>query len=195
MAPKSEEALDERFKALIWGDAVCRDALIRARRLALPQWRIVSGVLYGALWNHLTGKPSGHGLKDIDLIYFDPSDLSFEAEDREISRAATLFEGSPYPVELRNQARVHLWYEKRFGQPYEPLNCADDSLLRYASRNHAVAIRLEPDDRIDLYAPFGLHELFAMRVRPNRALDNKATHTKKGARAMHLWPEVTVEPW
>jgi hypothetical protein len=58
-----------------------------------------------------------------------------------------------------------------------------------------VGIRLEHDDRLDIVAPFGLDDLFAMVIRPNRTLDNAVSHTRKAARAQSIWPEVTIIPW
>lgn len=184
----------QRFTEIILADPLCREALERARRAALAQWRIVAGVLYNAVWNHLTGRPSGHGVNDIDLIYFDDADLSWEAEDEVIKTATPLFADLPKPVEIRNQARVHLWYQGRFGKPYAPLSCVDDAPLRYTTVAHAVAARLEPDGRVDLYAPFGLRDVFEMRLRPNRAFEDLPAHRRKAARAKSMWPELTVDP-
>jgi len=51
-----------------------------------------------------------------------------------------------------------------------------------------VGVRLEDDDRLDLAAPFGLDDVFAIVVRPNRALDNAVAHPrcKSTARAGNL---------
>ena len=143
----------------------------------------------------LTGKPRGHGIKDWDIAYFDGHDLSWEAEDAVIRRVAAAFGDWPGMVEVRNQARVHLWFEGRFGTPYAPLTCTDESLARYASIAHAVGVRLEHNDRLDIVAPFGLDDLFAMRLRPNRALGNGPSHDAKARRFKALWPEVTAELW
>ncbi|MGF1658421.1 MAG: nucleotidyltransferase family protein [Rubrimonas sp.] len=178
-------AADPRISALL--------AMLRAQG---PQdcW-LVSGALYATLWNALTGRPPAHGIKDFDIAYFDP-DLSEAAEAREIARferaAASL--GLCAPVEPRNQARVHLWYPARFGARYPRLRRATQSLRLYASRCHAVAARLGPDG-LEIEAPFGLSELFEMRVVPNRILPNRATHEEKGARILRRWPEAVVEPW
>lgn len=180
---------------IVASDPLIAATLIRARDLALPDWLVVSGAVYQTVWNRLTGRPSGHGLKDIDLVWFDPDDLSFEAEDRTIARVAAIFADWPVPVEARNQARVHLWFERRFGAPYAPLSSSAEALGRYASICHAVGLRMKADGRIDVYAPFGLDDVFALRIRPNRVLDNAATHAAKAARMAALWPELTVEPW
>ncbi|RVC36567.1 nucleotidyltransferase family protein, partial [Mesorhizobium sp. M7A.F.Ca.CA.004.04.2.1] len=57
------------FLAIVLADPLLRDALARARTLDLPDWLVVSGALYNSVWNHLTGKPSGYGIRDVDLFY------------------------------------------------------------------------------------------------------------------------------
>src|SRR5207237_6386287 len=104
---------------------------------------------------------------DCDVIYLHTRDLSWDAEDAVIRRVAAATAGTVGPVEVRNQARVHLWFEQRFGTPYPPLASADEAIVRYASIAHAVGVRLEPDDRLDIAAPFGLDDIFAMVIRPN----------------------------
>jgi hypothetical protein len=68
-------------------------------------------------------------------------------------------------------------------------------LRYYASIMHAVGVRLEDDGKLDVAAPFGLGDMFAMVIRPNRTLPNAASHAGKAARAKAIWPEVVVEPW
>ncbi len=184
-----------RFESIVRSDPDLMRLLASIRGLALPQWRLVAGCLYQTVWNVLTRRSRGTGIKDYDLIYFDDRDLSWTAEDRVIGRVAAATQGCAGPVEARNQARVHLWFESRFGSPYPPLDSADEALCRYASVVHAVGVRLEDDDRLDTVAPFGLDDLFAMVIRPNYALDNAVSHTKKAQRAQVIWPEVTVLPW
>jgi hypothetical protein len=164
-----------------------------ARDMALPDWWIVSGAIYNQVWNALTGRPDLYGVKDIDLFYFDP-DTSWAAEDAVIRRAATLFPAHP-PIEPRNQARVHLWYESHFGHPCPAYPDARAPIARFASRTHAVGVRLEPDDTLTVHAPYGLADIFALRVTPNPLLPNRATHESKAARQKALWPELTVIPW
>jgi uncharacterized protein len=98
-------------------------------------------------------------------------------------------------VEVRNQARVHLWFKQRFGADYPPLRCADESLTRYASIVHAVGVCLETDGRLDIIAPLGLDDLFQMVIRLNRAIPNDGSYTAKAARAKAIWPEVVVLAW
>ena len=139
-----------------------------ARRLCLPDWLVFSGAVYQPVLNHLTHRPLDYGIKDYDLGYFDGSDLSYEAEDAVIRRVKTAFdEPLRSMVEVRNQARVHLWFEAKFGEAYEPLSSTAEALERFASATFAVGVRLESDDRLHIEAPFGLADLFALRLRPN----------------------------
>jgi len=189
------EAQRGAFLEIVRSDPLVEAALAKAEEAALPDWLLVSGVLYNTVWNHLTGKPSGYGIKDIDLFYFDGADLSYQAEDREIVRTQPHFAGLPRPVEIRNQARVHLWYPERYGQACPAYRNAQDSLRNFASKTHAVGVRSVAAGHLELIAPFGLDDLFSFRMTPNHALDNRRTHTEKAERAKSLWPEVSVVAW
>ncbi len=79
------------MEAILRADTAVWPALVLARDLALPDWLIVSGAVYNTVWNHLTRKPAGHGIRDVDLFYHDASDLSWEAEDRVIRWSAGHF--------------------------------------------------------------------------------------------------------
>jgi uncharacterized protein len=185
--------------------AVRLDAMVRASprlmrvleiacELDLPDWRIVSGAVYQTVWNALTGREPDYGVRDYDLFYFDGSDLSYEAEDVAIRRAAKAYPPELSPlVEVRNQARVHLWFEAHFGEPYGPLSCSDEALSRFVAPAFAVGVRLERDGRLDILAPFGLDDLFAMRLRPNpsRPLAKGWATVSRGI--LTRWPEAVVE--
>lgn len=183
-----------RLEAIVRADTDLMRLLHAIRPLRLPQWRLVAGCLYQTVWNVLTNRPSRTGIRDYDLAYFDPRDLSWEAEDVVIGQV-TAASAAPAPVEVRNQARVHLWFEARFGAPCPPLKSTDEALERYAAVVHAVGVRLEDDGTLDIIAPFGLDDLFALRVRPNPALACEGDYTRKAVRAKAIWPELTVIPW
>ena len=163
----TEEEREARLVEIVRASLTLMHVLSLCRAFDLPDWRLVSGAVYQPVWNALTGRDPDYGVKDYDLCYFDP-DPSWDAEDVEIKRAAAFFpESLATMVEVRNQGRVHLWFEAKFGEPYQPLTRTDDMLERFVCPAFAVGIRLLPDDRIDVAAPFGLEDLFEMRLRPN----------------------------
>ncbi len=162
------------------------------RDLGLPDWLVFSGAVYQRVLNHLGGRDLDYGIKDYDVGYFDASDISYEAEDVVIRRVAAAFD-SPLKelVEVRNQARVHVWFEGKFGEPYAPLTCSAEALGRFVSPMFAVGARLGPDDRMTIFAPLGLDDLFdrVLRPMPGRGAAN---FPRIAASAAARWPEIRV---
>ena len=187
--------LEARLEAAVRGSPTLMAVLETLSALDLPQWRLVSGAVYQTVWNGLTGRDPAYGIKDFDVFYFD-DDPSWDAEDAAIRRAAAAF-APPLrdQVEVRNQGRVHLWFEAKFGEPYAALGSADEALERFLAPAFAVGVRLERDGRLDVLTPFGLEDCFAMRLRhnPRRAVNARnveAVAAKLAAR----WPELVLEP-
>lgn len=191
--PLSDEELAQHLAILIAGSPTVMQVLTVVRSLDLPDWRLFSGAVYQTVWNALCGREADYGVKDYDIGYFDP-DLSWEAEDAVIRRAAAGFEpGLAAKVELRNQGRVHLWFEQKFGEPYAPLTRTDEALARFICPAFAVGVRLEADDSLTVSAPFGLLDVFTMRLRrnPARAVSDEAFH-RVATSAQARWPEAEI---
>ena len=184
--------LQVRLAAIVMADPDLMHVLRTVRGLGLTDWRIFSGAVYQSVWNAVTGRPVGYGRNDYDLGYFDP-DTSWDAEDAVIKRVAAAFD-EPFrsEVEVRNQARVHLWFPDRFGEPYEPLAGTDEALARFVAPAFAVGVRLEADDAISVAAPFGLQDVFSMTLRPNPHRPLARGWDKAVASARARWPELTV---
>src|SRR5580700_2506533 len=189
----SESEFHERLTAILRATPPLMRVLSVARHLNLPDWLVFSGAVYQPVLNHMTGRPLDYGIKDYDLGYFDASDLSYDAEDAVSRRVKAAFdEPLRSMVEVRNQARVHLWFETRCGEAYGPLSCTAEALERFASATFAVGVRLESDDRLYIEAPFGLADLFALRLRPNPRRKTVG-FARTAADVRRRWPEVVVE--
>jgi hypothetical protein len=185
-------SLERRLEAIVRTGPTLMRVLTTVRDLDLPDWMIFSGAVYQRVLNHLTGRDLDYGIKDYDLGYYDAADISYEAEDAVIRRVAAAFEPPLRDlVEVRNQARVHLWFEGKFGEPYEPLTHTAQALERFVSPLFSVGVRLEPDDRLTVVAPFGLEDLFALRLRPNPTRDTNG-FPRTAAAAVARWPELQV---
>lgn len=186
--------LEQRLEAILRASPSLMQVLRTARDLDLPDWMIFSGAVYQRALNQLTGRDLDYGIKDYDLGYYDPSDTSYDAEDVVIRRVAAAFEPPLRDlVEVRNQARVHLWFENKFGEPYAPLSSTAEALSRFVSPLFAVGVRLTADDRLTIAAPFGLEDIFALRLRPN-PVRRTAGFARTAASAKARWPELSVEP-
>ena len=186
---------EERLVGILRASPRVMTVLETVHDLNPPDWRLFSGGVYQTVWNALVGRDPDYGIKDYDIGCFDP-DTGWDAEDRVIkTAAAALAPPLDTLVEVRNQARVHLWFADHFGgEAYGPLADTDDALTRFLCPAFCVGVRLETDGRISLAAPFGLDDVFALRLRPNpqRPFRQAAfDRVVDGARAR--WPELTVE--
>ncbi len=186
------ETLESRLVEILRADADLMHVLTTVRGLDLPDWRVFSGAVYQSAWNALTGRPAGYGRKDFDLGYFDP-DTSWDAEDVIIKRVAAAFE-EPLrtDVEVRNQARVPLWFPAHFGEPYDPIAGTDEALERFVAPCFAIGVRLEADDTISVAAPLGLTDLFDLVLRPNPNRGVAKDWPRVVEKRLALWPELTV---
>ena len=92
----------------------------------------------------ITGQPPEVGILDYDLAYFDDSDLSWEAEDRIIQLGNKIFAGLPAPVQIRNQARVHLWYPRKFGTACPPHASTEAAIDTFEATNASVGVHQAP---------------------------------------------------
>ena len=166
----------------------------RMRDFTAPDLWLVSGCLFQSVWNALEGKAPDYGILDYDLFYFDP-DTSYEAEDRWIKCSAAHFGQTGLSVELRNQARVHLWYGAKFGiADYPPLKSARDGVDHFLFPACMVAIRPRGDGALELYAPLGLDDVFNRVLRPNPLWPQEpdTRFWTKVRRYKAAWPSVRV---
>jgi hypothetical protein len=188
-----EAFLGARLEAMVRASPTLMRVLTTLETLALPDWRVASGAVFQTVWNALTGRPPDYGIKDYDVLFFDWQE-SWEAEDAVIRRVAAAFPPElAARVEARNQARVHLWFETKFGAPYAPLSCTDQALTRFLTPANAVGVRLEPGGRLDVAAPFGLEDCFAMRLRPNPTPSFDAGNYLRIVQGLKArWPEATI---
>lgn len=190
-------SLETRLIDIIHGVPTTMRVLRVIRDLDLPDAMIFSGAIYQPVWNYLTGRAPDYGIKDYDVAYHDASDTSYEAEDVVIQRVAAAFEPPLRAlVEVRNQARVHLWFEKKFGadEPYPPLENSAAALKRFVATAFCVGVRMEAGDALSVFAPFGLEDLFALHLRPNPLrVKGAGGWERTTASAKARWPEITVE--
>ncbi len=169
--------------------------LERTEKLRIPNWYLGSGSIAQTVWNVEHGFDPEHGIRDYDLLYYDARDLSYEAEDVVIQKGKELFEDIAIPVEIRNEARVHLWFEEHFGYPIEPYISIENAIGTFPTTATSVGITKKPGGTIEVYAPFGLDDIFNMVVRPNKIQSTEKRYRDKVGGWAAIWPKLTVVPW
>lgn len=148
-----------------------------------PGVMLVAGSLFGTVWNVQSGRPAAENIKDYDLFYWD-ADLSYEAEDAVIRQAAELLADLDAPIELRNQARVHLWFNPKHGLNRPPLRSAREGIDQFLVECTCLGV----DARGEVYAPYGLDDMAAGVLKLNALNHSPGLYAAKAASYLVRWP-------
>ncbi|HUJ07168.1 MAG TPA: nucleotidyltransferase family protein [Streptosporangiaceae bacterium] len=190
--------LDEQLACLppiLMRNPTLAEVVRRAAGAGLPGWYLVAGGICQTVWNVVTGEPPEAGILDYDLAYFDGSDMSWQAEDDVIRSGRDLFGDLAAPVQIRNQARVHLWYGRKFGVRCPAHESTEGAIDTFEATTACIGVRAEPGGRWRVYAPHGLSDVFNLVVRPNPVLAPRQVYEAKVARWRGQWPSLTALPW
>ena len=158
------------------------------RGMRLGQCYLTAGCLFQTVWNRRAGQPAGWGIRDHDVFYYD-SDLSWDAEDAVIRRVADATAGLGIDVQVRNQARVHLWYRQRFGAASPALTSARHGIDRFLVACTCLGIEVSTGR---LYAPNGLDDLGNGILRMNGANPQPRAFRRKAADYQARWGWLTI---
>jgi uncharacterized protein len=157
-----------------------------------PDWLIGAGVIRSIVWDHLHGFREPTPLTDVDVIFFDASDLSPERDRAIQERLAAHLPDVPW--EATNQAAVHLWYEEVFGFPVTPFHSSEEAVSTWPETATSIAVRLLANDELHVVAPCGLADLFGMVLRRNPCRVTRAMFHQRlqAKRIVEKWPRVQV---
>jgi len=168
--------------------------LERASELKIPNWYLGAGGIVQTVWNIKHDFNPENGIKDYDLVYYDADNIFYEAEDKFIQRGKEIFKDIPVLVEIRNQARVHLWYEKHFGKPIDQYESVEAAISTWPTTATSIGVKKE-NRQFQVYAPFGLDDLLDMIVRANKTLITEKIYQDKVDRWIKIWPNLKIVPW
>ena len=154
--------------------------------LDLPDAWLVGGCLFQAVWNLRAGQLPEAGVRDYDIFYFDPTDLSEVAENAINQRARRAFGDLGIEIEVKNQARVHTWYPRYFGRPCPPLQSACEGVDRFLVGSTSVGMQ-QARGQTTVYAPYGLADLYAGLLRANPRVDHGSLYQQKARDYQARW--------
>jgi hypothetical protein len=166
-------------------------ALQAVRSLELHSWCIGAGALRNLVWDELHGYKQASALADVDVAYFDANVAS--DQDEKLQQLLQARQPS-MPWEVTNQAFVHTWFERYFGHPVSPLHSLTEAVATWPEFATSVGISLDDNDQIEIIAPHGLEDIFAMRVQHNPSRASLETYRSRVEQKQYVrrWPRVTV---
>ncbi|WP_339856457.1 nucleotidyltransferase family protein [uncultured Nisaea sp.] len=183
----TDDSLRDRFLALTRDNPANRIILERMPDLGVEDTWLVAGCLFGTVWNALSDRPLDENIRDYDVFYYDP-DTSYEAEDAVIRRGTDLFADLGVEVEIRNQARVPLWFEERFGVPYPPITESRTGIDRFVVAGTCCGI----SHTGAVHAPYGFEDMFAGVLRYNVMNPTPHQFQFKCGSYRERWPWLSV---
>jgi hypothetical protein len=126
---------------------------------------IGAGFVRNAVWDHLSGKDTeATPLADLDVVFHYPAVATAEHDAR--IEAALSVAAPDLPWSVRNQARMH---ERNGHRPYRDIA---DALAHWPETATAIAVKLGPKG-VEILAPFGVHDVLGMILRPTPAFRTK----------------------
>ncbi|AIM15579.1 MULTISPECIES: nucleotidyltransferase family protein [Neobacillus] len=146
---------EKQLIEIIKSDKYIMSILKVIEKLNLNDAWVCAGLIRNKVWDilHNTVTP----LNDIDVIYFDASDTSWEMEKQLENELNVLLPNQPWTV--KNQARMHL------KSGFNPFSSTYDGVAHFPETPTAIAVRL-CNKELEIMAPYGIQDLFEMKVRP-----------------------------
>ena len=164
-----------------------------SQTIGLENYYIGAGCICQTVWNYQNNMDSMYGISDIDFVYYD-DDLSYEKEDRVIKQVKGKFQGLPVEIDVKNLARVHLWYKEHYGYDLQPYTSVEHAINTWPTTATSIGVRL-CDDTFVVYAPYGLNDMFGQIVRPNKTQITKETYIKKCEKWGLNWKTLKFVQW
>ena len=189
-----------RFECAVLSNEFISSVLGKMRHSDLPGWYLSGGCVFQTVWNVEHGFHAAANILDYDLFYFDGSDLSERAEQVVGEEVRRMFADLPIEIEVRNQARVHLWYEEEYGAPCPAFQRCEDGIDGFLATCCCFGVREMNNEQRVIYAPHGFDDLFDLVVRPNfvRTIDSRTlgpVYESKILRWCSVWPRLKSIPW
>lgn len=183
----------EILEKILLSNSTLKEVLVRLSKIDLKNYYVAGGCINQTVFNYYHGYPLMNGIEDIDIVYFD-DDVSYEAEDDIIKEINNLVSDLNVKCDVKNEARVHLWYGKKYGKFMEPYASLEDAIDSWGTSVTCLGVRIEGNN-LNVYAPYGLNDLFSMTIRPIKKQYTKEQYIIKTNKWKKKWPKLNVLLW
>lgn len=193
----ADRSLNEQidiFEAIIKKNPDLVELLEKLGWQQIPDWYIGGGSLFQTVWNVSLGRDPREGIEDYDIVYFDP-DTTYEAEDRIINRIQKAF--PKLPLDIKNQARIHLWAKERFGVASPEYTSVEEAIADWGITCTSVGIRKYKGHKLIICAPYGLNDIFNMCIKLSPECANRIIpriYYEKVEKWLSKFPQATHFP-
>ena len=194
---KSIEEQNKLIISILKKNKDLMDMLDFVYKLNLPNFYIAAGAIFQTIWNYYDNKPLNNGIKDLDIIYYNKSDLSVDTDIKYFNQIKKYSNSKnyDYEIDVSNEARMHIWKKEKLGIDTEQYTSSEDAINRWIATVHAIGITKD-ENGIKIYAPYGLNDIFTRTIRPIKHNDNrKELYNKKVVSWKKRFKNINVIKW
>ena len=197
MQYKSLYEQNEKMISILKKNTYLMDVLDYIETLQLLNYYIAAGSIFQTVWNYYDQKDLNYNIKDIDVIYYDNTDLSVEKDIKYYNLINDFCKnkGYKYEIDVSNEARMHLWKKEKFNIDVEPYKCSEDAIDKWVATVHAIGITKE-NGEIKIYAPYGLSDIYSKTIRPiKHKYNTKEIYYKKASSWNERFDNLNIVEW
>lgn len=174
---------------LIERDDWMMEILKTVSQLDLPDWWVCAGFVRSKIWDTVHGFNTRTPLSDVDVIYYDDTNIWESAEKKIETTLHDLLETVPWSA--KNEARMHIV------NMIEPYTSSADAIEKFPETATALGVTLDKVDKVILLAPHGIEDAVKGCIRPTpyfkdnnerMAIFEKRLNEKKWDL---IWPQIT----
>lgn len=149
---------EEDIIQLVTEDEWMMDVLLTAKTLNLPDWWVCAGFVRAKIWDVLHGFTERTPTPDVDVIYFDKSNLDEEVEKEWEEKLRSINPNIPWSV--KNEARMHQVNN------IPPYSSAVDAISKFPETATALGLSLDQRNKVVLTAPCGIEDVVNLVLKP-----------------------------
>lgn len=173
---------EERLRSII-RNCEWFETLSSIRNLSLPDCWLAGGAIRNTVWQHLYGSSCQLKIKDLDVLFYDEnSGRPFEKSHK--AYLENLHGG--WVFDVKNQSSFGHWRDWHFS-----FSDSKDGIKHFLHTATAVGIRLNDKEEIEIYAPYGLEDLFTGTIKRTPFCHTEDSAVSREADFMEKCPMLT----
>lgn len=185
----------EKLIEMVENSLHLKEIAIALYELKAEKFYIGAGAIAQTIWNIQTNRPVDYGIDDIDIVYYNSKNIEEKHEKEIVEHLNQKLEEYPLWIDVKNEARVHLWYRNKFGYDIEPYESIEDAIDTWPTTATSLGISKISEKCWEIYAPFGLMDVFNMKIVANNRQITKEIYDIKVKKWAQKWPELDVVKW
>jgi len=143
---------------LVKNDEWMMEILHHAKSLHLPDWWVCAGFVRSKIWDTLHEYTERTPMPDVDVIYFDDSNLDEKVEKQLEQKLKSL--SSLVPWSVKNEARMHVVNN------IPPYSSSTDAISKFPETATALGLTLDEQNNVVLTAPCGIEDVLNLMIKP-----------------------------